>query len=81
MSRFPEWDSEINTNRMLPKWALPLKSNTKKLHCFVENVSLCGNHTGYKVDYIEDSGIVYDLPSTVCQKCMSKWKKQYHTEY
>ena len=80
MSEFPQWDEKILENRLMPKWALPKNSKTNKLHCFVDSISLCGNHTGYKEDSVEESGVVYERPNTICQKCFKRWRLRYNTE-
>lgn len=77
MSKFPKWDDKFINDNDTPTWAEPKSSKTSKRHCFVDNISLCGRHTGYDNQTVIASGAVYEVPHTVCKICYKKWDKTY----
>lgn len=77
MGKWPKWNDEFLQDKNLPVWAKPQNIRTTKRHCFVSSVSLCGMYRKYNNQSIIKSGVVYDLPQTICKKCRAKWEKEY----
>ena len=66
-------------------WALPINgsggiSNNAKIHCFVNDTSMCGRYTQNNAcyDVIIDKKFILKHPHFACKTCYKKWKKELY---
>lgn len=69
------WELYVNDNRADGKEI----HHNAKLHCFVDNESLCKKYRQKYGDFENyNSGEVAMRPETACKICYNKWKKQFN---